>query len=221
MFIGLIFQHFNDLSLKLKRFRSPDAYYDCLSPQNKPILDRSVDESWSADKSAVALMMDEIQEELSEVQENDYYLKCFDELISLKKECSNQQRAKVKQMVELKSIIKKRNEIFEPYFLEFKHCFDRLVDYCRPQWAVHSELIAADDNSALDEPIRLLVDDRQLDHAFTYTMTLNHSVAAFILHLAMNITCGSQFIIIDGLNRSIEPCLIPYVKKNRFRFVFL
>lgn len=152
--------------------------------------------------------MDRIEDELPVLQTKDAYLKCSaNEMIKMKKKLGKQQKEIAKQMVETNSLMENRNEAFEPNFLKLKQCFHGLVEYCRPKWGVHLELLAVNDYP-LGEPIRLMVDDPKNDEALTRTLTLNHSIAALILQLAINIAIGAQFIIIDGLDDFIEPCLI-------------
>lgn len=180
-----------------------------MTPQNKPTINS---DEWPDVQSAVALKMDEIQKELAVLKTEDHYKGCSTHtLTNMKKKMMKQQRQKANEMVKLNSQLKIRNEAFEPHFLKLKQCLHGLVQYCRPKWGVHFEFSAAD-SSPLNEPIRLMVDDPQLDRAFTHTMTLNHRIGALILQLAINIAIGSQFIIIDSLDAFIEPCLIKYVK---------
>lgn len=153
-------------------------------------------------------MVNEIKQELPVLQIKDPYLSCtVQELNTLKKQLQKQQRDKVQRLVKIKAALKQRNEAFGPQFSQFKRNFNDMVQYCRHNWGVHLELSAVD-GSPLDEPIRLMIDDPELDHVLKHTVTLNHDIAAFMLQLAINITIGSQFIIIDSIDEFVEPCLI-------------
>lgn len=153
--------------------------------------------------------MDEIQKQLAVLQTKDIYAGYSNhELIKIKNKLMQQQRQMSNKMVELNSPLMSRSEAFAPQLSKLKECLDALMTYCRPKWGVHLELMA---ENSLDAPIRLLVDDPTLDGAHSNTTTLNHNIAALILQLAINITIGSRFIIIDSSDGFIEPCLIEYV----------
>lgn len=153
--------------------------------------------------------MNEIKNELQTVLETQgQHMGCpLHAFTKMKKDLMKERKQKVDEIVKLKSSSNDRNEAFELHFLNLQQYLQGLVQYCQPKWGVHLEL-SAQDCSPLDQSIHLMVDDRKLDSAFSRTVTLNHSVAALILQLAINITIDSQFIIIDGLNDFIEPCLI-------------
>lgn len=190
----------------MKLFRCAQAFYDRLAPENKPAIESG---DLSDIQSAVASKMDEIQKKLAVLQTKDNYTSCTAHtLIKIKKELMEQKRHTVNEIFELKSPLMSRSDAFKPQFSKLKECLHGLVEYCRPKWGVHLELFG---EVSLDAPIRLMVDDQTLDRALTKAVTLNHGVAALILQLAINITIGSQFIIIDGSNGFIEPCLIEYV----------
>lgn len=181
-----------------------------MSPQNKPTLES---DEWVDIKPVVASKMDEIENGLSVLHTKDHHLAgTTHEMAALANRLQRKQKEKANQMVLVNSTSKNRNENFAPKFLEVKRLFDKLVQYCQPKWGVFLALLAESDDSPLDQPIRLLVNDPLLDRALTNTMTLNHHVAALILNLAINVAIGSPFIIIDGLDYFIEPCLIGYLK---------
>lgn len=190
---------------KIHPFRSAEAYFDCLAPQNKPIFE-SYD--YPDVQSAVALKMNEIKEVLPVLETKDAFLKGdVHEMIELKKKSHKQQKQKANQMVEMTSQLKNRDEAFAPHFSKLKQCFYGLVQYCRSEWAILLDISAVDE-SPLSEPIHLMVNDPKLDPALAQTMTLNHCIAVLILQLTINAAIGSQFIIVDGLDDFIEPCLI-------------
>lgn len=155
--------------------------------------------------------MHEIEEGLAVLQTEDHYNLCTaDAMSAMKADFVKQQRKKAINMVKLVKPLNNRKEAFEPHFRKLEQHLHGLVNYIQPKWGVYLELSAGVD--PLDEPIRLMVDDPQLHSALTRTMTLNHSIAALILQLAINIAIGSQFIIIDTLDAFVEPCLIEYVE---------
>lgn len=129
------------------------------------------------------------------------------ELNTLSSQLRMKQKAKIIELTQANSQLNGRNEAFQPKFSQLKRCLGSLAGYCRPKWGVYLELIGEDD-FLLDKPIRLVVDDPVLDRVYRNTVTLNHGIAAVILQLAINITIGSQFIIIDGVDEFVEPCLV-------------
>lgn len=152
--------------------------------------------------------MDEIQKSFAVLQTKDSYAKYTPhELNKVKRDLMEQQRHMASEIIGLHSPLTSRSEAFAPQLAKLKDRFHGLMQYCRAKWAVHLELMA---EISLEAPIRMMVDDPTLDRALINKTTLNHGIAAFILQLAINITIGSPFIIIDGLNGFIEPRLNEY-----------
>lgn len=176
-----------------------------MTPQNKPIF---ASNDWPDVQSGVESKMDNIEKKLPVLKTKDGYLKCSARQMSkLKKDLRKNQREMAKKLVEMDELLKNRNEAFRPHFSELQERIKKLLEYCGPKWNLFLALSAVDEYP-LGESIRLMVDDRQLDRALTQTMTSNHSIAVLILQLAINLTIGSHFIIIDALDDFIEPCLI-------------
>lgn len=177
--------------------------------ENKPTYD--AEEYFSDIQPAIASKMNEIKEKLPILQMKDPYVTCLTkELSALENQLKEQEKAKKIQLVRKKSEFKVRNEAFEPKFSDLKSCLSDLTAHIRPNWGVYLDLLA-NDESPLDETIRLLVADCARDPVFKNTLTLNHGIAVLILQLAINITIGSPFIIVGEIDEFVEASLNEYV----------
>lgn len=189
-----------------------------MTPADKP---KHPEMSWTDINPENVSIMKEIQQMLNVLQTIDSYLNCTaNELRLVKNQLQTLRKGKETALVTVNSELTDRNEAIKPKLLQLKQHVDGLVRYCRPKWGVYLELSATDD-FPLSEPIRLLVDDPELDPALKNTMTLNHGIAALVLQLAINITIESPFLIVDGLDKFVEPCLIAYVQLQLLFFVYI
>lgn len=154
--------------------------------------------------------MDEIQKDLAALPATANYNGCTaPALKDIMEDMMQQQQHLTGKVIGLNSPLMRRSEAFKPELTKLKECVEALMKCFGPKCnGMHLELMG---EVSLEAPIRLMVDDLKLDQTLINTMTLNHSVAALILQLAINIVIDSPFIIIDGLDDFIEPRLAEYV----------